>query len=431
MKRLTAIILVVLTILSITSCAREGWKMTSPSKTIEDNSITYIYDKFTGKKIENIYLEHGQRPEIMFNVESISGSLDVFIQDEYGKTVYENYDIQSGEFLVELSRAGDYKVILNAEDHVGSYNMTWSLPKASSDEYVNPYENLAGGKWLKANFHTHAGTGPGTCGVNPQDVVIETYKQLGYELLTISNHDIFTDTSNYTDDKILMIPGVEYSPSSKGHMLTIGITQSLHEHTNQKAIEMTNEMGGFVVLAHPNWGRQGYWPLNELLALKGYIGIEVINQLIYRLSGSGLATNAWDLLLSRGKLVYGFGNDDLHALGDAGRSFNIIYCKERTWESMKEAIDNGQFVASTGLYPEYLVLDGDTIRVKASYPIDTYVDTFTYRFIENGKVLSEQTAREGVYKLNGEKYVRVEVIGENGAMLFFQPVYLKDTLVKP
>ena len=71
---------------------------------------------------------------------------------------------------------------------------------------------------------------------------------------------------------------------------------------------------------------------------------------------------------------------------------------------MKEAIDNGQFVASTGLYPEYLVLDGDTIRVKASYPIDTYVDTFTYRFIENGKVLSEQTAREGVYK-ECEKYV--------------------------
>ena len=71
-------------------------------------------------------------------------------------------------------------------------------------------------------------------------------------------------------------------------MLTIGITQSLHEHTNQKAIEMTNEMGGFVVLAHPNWGRQGYWPLNELLSLKGYIGIEVINQLIYRLSDQAL-----------------------------------------------------------------------------------------------------------------------------------------------
>ena len=61
MKRLTAIILVVLTILSITSCAREDWKMTSPSKTIEDNSITYIYDKF--QRQENREYLSGTRSE--------------------------------------------------------------------------------------------------------------------------------------------------------------------------------------------------------------------------------------------------------------------------------------------------------------------------------------------------------------------------------
>lgn len=32
--------------------------------------------------------------------------------------------------------------------------------------YINPYDNIdkEGCQWLRANFHTHAGTGEGTCG---------------------------------------------------------------------------------------------------------------------------------------------------------------------------------------------------------------------------------------------------------------------------
>ena len=96
---------------------------------------------------------------------------------------------------------------------------------------------------------------------------------------------------------------------------------------------------------------------------------------------------------------------------------------------MKAAVESGALCASTGLLPEYLLLEGDTIRVKAKYPVETYVDTFTYRFLTaGGKVLSVQQAQEARYTLSGESYVRVEVQGENGAMLFFQPVYLQGAL---
>ena len=44
--------------------------------------------------------------------------------------------------------------------------------------YVNPYEGLKkDGRWLKANFHTHAGTGAGTCGSHGLIDVIEGYKE--------------------------------------------------------------------------------------------------------------------------------------------------------------------------------------------------------------------------------------------------------------
>lgn len=294
-------------------------------------------------------------------------------------------------------------------------------------KYINPYENLTEGRWLKVNFHTHAGTGPGTCGANPIDVVVNTYKHLKYDILCISNHDLFSDTRSFSDEKITMVPGVEYSRPE--HMLTIGVDRSLHEYDHQTAINITNEIGGFSVLCHPNWGRKGYWNPDKMMELKGYKGIEVLNMLIYRLSGSGLATDAWDFLLSNGRLVYGFGNDDFHALPDAGRSFTVIYAREASYEAMRESIDKGSFCASNGLFPEYLKIEDNIIRVKARFPIATYVDEFTYRFVtENGKVSDVQTGKEGVYKLDGEKYVRVEVVGENGYMLFFQPVYLESYL---
>jgi len=46
--------------------------------------------------------------------------------------------------------------------------------------YHNPYENLNNGRWLKTNFHTHAGTGEGTCGKYPIDFVLDLYRGLNY-----------------------------------------------------------------------------------------------------------------------------------------------------------------------------------------------------------------------------------------------------------
>lgn len=288
--------------------------------------------------------------------------------------------------------------------------------------YTNPYQNLKDGTWCKANFHTHAGTGPGTCGSNPVSAVVDLYRTSGYDMLCISNHDIYTDTAQLTDDKILMIPGVEYSQDE--HMLTIGVNESLHEKDHQTAINLTNDMCGFTILCHPNWQEKEYWSWEKLKKLTGYIGLEIINMLIYRLSGSGLATDTWDYLLSHGRLVYGFGNDDFHLYADVARSFSLIYCTERSYDSMKQAVENGAVCASTGLYPVYLRVENNIIKVKAAFLKKTYIDTYTYRFVtENGKVLSVKNGSSAEYQISGEKYVRVEVLAENGAMLFFQPIY--------
>ena len=288
--------------------------------------------------------------------------------------------------------------------------------------YRNPYQNLGNGEWYKVNFHTHAGTGAGTCGANPTDTVVDMYVRNSFDILCISNHDLFSDTSAFTSDEILMIPGVEYSQDE--HMLTIGVRESLHELPHQAVIDTVRGMGGFTILCHPNWIQKEYWSWERMDSLDRFLGIEIINMLIYRLNGSGLATDAWDHLLTGGKQVYGFGNDDFHQLSDASRSYNYIFCENRNYDAMKTAVENGAFCASTGLKPEYLLLESGVIKVKAQFPTATYVDTFTYRFIgEGGTLLSTVTGSDAQYTLNGENYVRVEVSGENGSLLFFQPVY--------
>jgi len=296
--------------------------------------------------------------------------------------------------------------------------------------YKNPYQDLdgdnSGGKWYKVNFHTHAGTGPNTCGSNSIESVLDVYKKIKFDMICISNHDLFTDTSKFTNRNILLIPGVEYSQIQ--HMLTIGVNRSMHGFKHQQAIDATNGDGGFTILCHPNWTMDKHWRINDIVKFHGYTGIEVINMLIYRLGGSGLAADVWDKLLSMGKLVFGFGNDDFHILSDAGRSYNYIYCDERSVESMTDAVKAGRFCASTGLMPEYLKIKKGKIAVKAKYPEDTFINSFTYRFIgENGKILSVQTGGKAQYELDGEKekYIRIEVTGENGALLFFQPIWLE------
>ena len=294
--------------------------------------------------------------------------------------------------------------------------------------YVNPYANLTEARPLRVNFHTHAGTGPNTCGRNPIDQVAERYRELGYDALCLSNHDLYTDASSYTDDKMTLLDGVEYSP--RAHMLTVGIRRSLHELEHQPAIDETRKDGGFVILCHPNWQHKEYWPWADLDRLTGYLGIEVINQLIYRLSGSGLAADTWDHLLSSGRLVYGFGNDDFHLYSDAGRSWNWIYAASPAYPDIREAVEAGRFTASTGLTLDRLTLDDeDTVTVRARHMKDSYVDTFTYRFVtDGGRVSAVVTGQEACFTLTGESYVRVEVIGENGSMLFTQPVYDPDRL---
>jgi hypothetical protein len=306
--------------------------------------------------------------------------------------------------------------------------------------FINPYGEKPnfGDQWFKANFHTHAGTGKDTCGAYEIDDVVSLYKEAGYGILAITNHDVFTDTAEYESrHDIIMINSFEHSvdPATSlttafRHMVCIGV-ESVNKGIHQEVINEGNRQGGFTILCHPNWIHKENWPSAEVDALKGYAGIEIYNGVIPRLSGCALAEDMWDYLLSQGKIVWGFANDDFHRWFDLARGWNVIHAPSKNQEDIIASIKGGKFYTSTGLILKEFALENNRLTVQVTTK-DTYIENYNYTFIgKDGHILAEQTGETGVYDLGGDElYVRVKAGNEYGAMLWSQPIYRKDLFYK-
>ena len=287
--------------------------------------------------------------------------------------------------------------------------------------FHNQYHNISGEKPLKTNYHIHAGIEKeNSCGKLPMDAVVSAYAEAKYDAIAVTNHDTFIPIVPHSD--IALLKGVEYSHTP--HMLLIGVDE-YHDVSHQEAIDIANRDGGFVVLSHPNWITPDYWPLEMLDNTTGFLGMEILNPLIFRLSGSGLALDKWDYLLSKGRKVYGFGNDDFHAWQDLDRVSTMVYAKSASFEDIKEAVGAGRFYVANRLKLNYLDIEDGAIKVKAAQIGESHVDSFHYRFIgTGGKLLHEFTGSAAEYKIDSAQlYIRIEVYGEGGALLFTQPLH--------
>jgi hypothetical protein len=164
-----------------------------------------------------------------------------------------------------------------------------------------------------------------------------------------------------------------------------------------------------------------------MLEMNNYTGIEI-------LSGCGdnvqldVAFDKWDQLLTAGKKVWGFGNDDFHKFGQERRAWNVALCEENTKASILESIKMGSFYVSTGYGFEGIHSEGNTIRIvlKKNEIMDNM-----YKYVtligKDGKVLYEQSGRmkEVEYQCRGDEgYVRVAAYLEGGYGAFSQPLFI-------
>ncbi len=239
----------------------------------------------------------------------------------------------------------------------------------------NPYAEV---DWVndsrfKANFHTHTTNSDGR--MNPQTVV-DTYHQLGYDILAITDHNEVTyPWTNFTaiEPSTTSLNRMESAPEAMPEDLiyenrdpaALGMIDiqsnelSRHHHmgsffndhngttTEEESLQATAAKNGITMLYHPGRYQQRnpeiynlQWYLDAYGNYDHLFGLEVYNQ------GDRYPNDRrmWDSILTvmmPDRPVWGYSNDDMHSLNQLGRNWTELILPELTHESVRHGMVNG------------------------------------------------------------------------------------------
>lgn len=337
------------------------------------------------------------------------------------------------------------------------------------------------GSFYKANLHAHSTYSDGV--LTPEEMKA-SYKEHGYSILAITDHEYLVDHSAMTEPDFLMINGYEayvketLDPTQSRFMKTAHLnfiaqtpdinkqicvdpaysryilkrmplekiprsgdlcTRSYTPGFINRMIREANENGYLVFYNHPRWSRE---TLSIVAQYRGLIGIEVYNTGVGVYEGySGDDTYTYDELLRSGQRLYAFANDDNHnhvpmsdTLSDSFGGFNMIKAKRLDYASVIEAIRNGNFYCSTGPLMDALYMDGDTLHADCQPVREAFLIT-ECRGRAKGRP-SHIKARPGEALthiefpiLKSDGYVRLELVDAEGRKAYTR-AYFTDELLK-
>jgi len=297
-----------------------------------------------------------------------------------------------------------------------------NLPEViNKSNLVNPFE--VEGKWYRANLHTHTTLSDGDVNL---PVRIKQYRDKGYNVLVITDHEKTNNIAGYSDANMLVINGMESHPVCPGaeikyHFVCLNIPFGFHRDPNasaQQVVDSVKSAGGEIIVAHPYWC--GYTP-RELLAVDRYIGIEVYNG-NFRYTGKGYSSVQWDQLSNTGKIIPAVANDDLHQSEMIGQSWTMIKAKQLNIDSIMDSLRKGCYYASNGPVIEDFRADANNAFVKCSPVVGIY-------FMGQNNLHHDITSdrdhliTSGSYKLpKNIRYVRAEVVDANGRHAWTNPI---------
>ncbi len=278
----------------------------------------------------------------------------------------------------------------------------------------HPYHGQ--GRWLRGNLHAHTTHSDGKFSLVE---LVRNYESLGYDFLVITDHNMLTPIDEVPTNMALFA-GAEVS-AAEGHIVAIALREPIQAGLpSQTVIDAINAQGGLAVLAHPNWGETFcHWQQETLMALRNYAGIEVFNGNILRDTGSPLASDRWDMLLSRGIRCWGYGADDTHNEWDLANGWTMVLAEDKTPEAILTALRQGRCYASSGVFFEAIEADGHDIRIVAR-------NADRIAFVgRHGRWLKWVNDRIASYRVRGDEgYVRVEAFGPHGSMAWTQPFFV-------
>jgi hypothetical protein len=347
--------------------------------------------------------------------------------------------------------------------------LAWSLARFNVSEAAAPGQPSS---WYKGIIHAHANWGAAQLPTTSPDVVVRWYREHNYNFVAVTDLNFYTPPEGLkalfdAPGRFLVVPGLELSksPLQPGNKIvdTIGLgvagpaelatgdTVAAVLDSEAKAIR---KAGGLPIAAHPNLTYA--LTQQDLLASDEGPGprfFEVWNTEpgMNNLGGGGKPSTEqiWDAVLSAGRVMYATAVDDSHhfyefissreaqaPLSNPGKAWIMVRAPELTLRALKEALERGDFYATTGVVLQSYEISAQEIRIGLSDQTHDLgwslpganPELYRTEFIgQGGKVLKTDESLAPRYQFSGtELYVRARITSSDGEFAWTQPVFRKQ-----
>lgn len=264
----------------------------------------------------------------------------------------------------------------------------------------------------KANLHSHSTLSDGKR--TPEELK-RMYKDKGYSILSITDHEFPRNHADLDDDDFITITGYEayiredpnavydiyksevhlnliakdqsnekyicYNPKYSKYLSKNGDisdyervgSEEIREYSVDyvnKFIKTANENGYLVTHNHPVWS---FEKEETVMQYKGIWSMEMCNYSSFLLNRTEYNAALYDKLLKSGKRIFCHGSDDNHNVAEDGSSrsdsfgsFTVVMPKEFTYASIIDALEKGNFYASMGPTFREISVVGNKVHIECS-----------------------------------------------------------------
>lgn len=124
-------------VLTLSGCSRGNGnynQVTAVDRVLSQTgtSISSEHKLLDGREQYTIHVSDGDELAVLISILNQNGSLSLTIGRSGNTPVYTGNDIESSSFTVYLRESGDYSVIIDANNHEGSYSLDWRTVSSTS-----------------------------------------------------------------------------------------------------------------------------------------------------------------------------------------------------------------------------------------------------------------------------------------------------------
>lgn len=302
------------------------------------------------------------------------------------------------------------------------------------------------GNWYKGNLHTHTTLSDGK--LSPKKT-IQIYKNLGYDFLSLTDHNYFSKHEDLLGIGLTLIPGTELDICELGdnhvvhHMvglqadikhdlmtegrIKINIDNDLSILEKGKAYaQLLREKNMLSIYCHPSWSRVEIGDIKPIMTMSegSPFAIEIYNHASEGNGRVGHAELYWDQLLRNNIRCFGVATDDSHNISHCGGGYVMVNAKSKSNEDIIASLKEGNFYASMGPEIHDFYVENGTAYVKCSPCSKIHFITYEWQ----GHTVSADngdTIESASYKIKeATKYIRVECEDNNNKIAWTNAIFM-------